>query len=73
MTSQTVAARARLLASGAFGALALAATAGAQAQDRALPTAPSVQDVPAAAPDPREARLERLQAEVAAANGEVLQ
>ncbi|HEY5410001.1 MAG TPA: porin [Caulobacteraceae bacterium] len=71
MTSQTVAARTRLLAGVAFGALALAATTGAQAQDRAVPTAPSVQDAPAAAPDPREARLERLQAEVEALSSEV--
>ncbi len=71
MTLQTVAARSRLLAGVAFGALALAATAGAHAQDRAVATAPTGQDVAPPAQDPREARLERLQAEVEALSAEV--
>jgi phosphate-selective porin OprO/OprP len=68
MISRTVAARSRLLAGAAFGALALALAPGAQAAERAVKTAPADPTPPT---DPREAQLERLEAEVQALSAEV--
>ncbi len=62
------AARARLLTGVAMGALGLLAATAAAAQDRPLSTAPVG---PAPSADPREARLEQLQAEVEALSAEV--
>ena len=69
MSFDTRAAQARLLAGAAVGVMGLLAAGAAAAQERPLNTAPSEAGAPAA--DPREARLEQLQAEVEALSGEV--
>ena len=63
------AARTRLLAGVALGAMGVLAAGAAAAQERPLATAPS--EAGATAADAREARLEQLQAEVEALSGEV--
>ena len=69
MSSKRGAARTRLLAGVAFGAIGVLAAGAAAAQERAVTIAPS--EAGATPDDAREARLEQLQAEVEALSSEV--